>query len=103
MTHPESPNKVSEVEVKVEIMDLKYFYDKKTKKPLEGLEYRLEDSKVTVVVQASDVITSVEAYTQICQESAIRTHDTIDKVLIFLLVNIFNKIFLIKQTTERRQ
>ena len=61
MTHPESPNKVSEVEVEVQIMDLKDVYDKKTKKTLEGFEYRLKDAKVTVVVQASDEVTSVQA------------------------------------------
>ena len=77
MTHPESPNKVSEVEVEVQIMDLKDVYDKKTKKTLEGFEYRLKDAKVTVVVQASDEVTSVQAYTQRCHEAAVRTHDTI--------------------------
>ena len=85
MTHPESPNKVPEVEVEVQILDLKDFYDKKTKKTLEGLEYRLENSKVTVVVQASDEITSIQAYTQRCPEAAIRTHDTIGKLVIILI------------------
>ena len=60
-------------------MGLRDVYDKKTKKTNEGLEYRLENSEVTVVVRASDEITSVRAYTQRCAEAAIRTHDTIGK------------------------
>ena len=69
--------KVPKVEVEVQIIDLKEVYDKKTKKTLEGLEYRLDDSEVTVVVQASETITSVRAFTQRCPEAAMRTHDTI--------------------------
>ena len=60
-------------------MDLKDVYNKKTKKTLEGLQYPLEDSKITVMVQASDEITSVRAYTQRCIEAAIKTHDTIGR------------------------
>ena len=74
-----SPNKIHEVEVEVQIIDLQDVYDKKTKRTPEGLEYRLEDSKVTVVVQASEEITCVRAYTQRCPEAAIRTHDTIGR------------------------
>ena len=73
--------KVPKVEVEVQIMDLKEVYDKKTKKTLEGLEYRLDDSEVTVVVQASETITSVRAFTQRCPEAAMRTHDTIGSYL----------------------
>ena len=73
--------KVPEVEVEVQIIDLKEVYDKKTKKTLEGLEYRLDDSEVTVVVQASETITSVRAFTQRCPEAAMRTHDTIGSYL----------------------
>ena len=73
--------KVAEVEVEVQIIDLKEVYDKKTKKTLEGLEYRLDDSEVTVVVQASETITSVRAFTQRCPEAAMRTHDTIGSYL----------------------
>ena len=73
--------KVPKVEVEVQIIDLKEVYDKKTKKTLEGLEYRLDDSEVTVVVQASETITSVRAFTQRCPEAAMRTHDTIGSYL----------------------
>ena len=75
--------KVPKVEVEVQIIDLKEVYDKKTKKTLEGLEYRLDDSEVTVVVQASETITSVRAFTQRCPEAAMRTHDTIGSYLFF--------------------
>ena len=81
MTNPESSKNVPEVELEVQIVDQKDVYDKKTKKTLEGLEYRLEDSKVTVMVQASDEITSVRAYTRRCPEAAMRTHDTIGRLL----------------------
>ena len=76
MSPPARSNKILEVEVEVQIMGLKDVYDKKTKKTDNGLEYRLENSEVTVVVRASDEITSVRAYTQRCAEAAIRTHDT---------------------------
>jgi len=79
VSSPESSNKVSEVDVEILIMGLKDVYDKKTKKTNEGLEYRLENSEVTVVIRASDEITSVRAYTQRCAEAAIRTHDTIGR------------------------
>lgn len=79
MSSPELSNKVSEVDVEILIMGLKDVYDKKTKKTNEGLEYRLENSEVTVVIRASDEITSVRAYTQRCAEAAIRTHDTIGR------------------------
>ncbi|XP_068741084.1 uncharacterized protein [Montipora capricornis] len=75
-----SPNEVNEVEMEVQILDLKDVYDKKTRRTLQGLEYRLEDSEVTVVLQASDEISSVRAFVQRCPEAAIRTHDTIGPV-----------------------
>ncbi|KAL9987267.1 hypothetical protein ACROYT_G001546 [Oculina patagonica] len=77
MPSRETSNRAPEVEVEIQIIDLKDVYDKKTKKTNNGLEYRLENSEVTVVVRASDEITSVRAYTQRCAEAAIRTHDTI--------------------------
>ncbi|KAL9987265.1 hypothetical protein ACROYT_G001543 [Oculina patagonica] len=80
VSSPETPNKFLEVEVEVQIVGLKDVYDKKTKKTNNGLEYRLENSEVTVAVRASDEITSVRAYTQRCAEAAIRTHDTIGPV-----------------------
>ena len=46
----------------------------------------MEDSKVTVVAQASDEITSIHAYTQRCVEAAIRTHDTVGRIT----YNVFN-------------
>ena len=95
-------NKVPEVEVEVQIMDLKDVYDKKTKKTFEGLKYRLDDSEVTVVLQASETITSVRAYTQRCPEAAMRTNDTIGMLRNFfsllkrdlLTLNFANRILL---------
>ena len=88
MQNPEMSVKFPEVEVEVQIIGLKEVYDKKTRKTNEGLEYRLENSEVTVVIQASDEITSIKAFTQRCAEAAIRTHDTIGRqsVLIFSIV-----------------
>ena len=82
----ESSNKVSEVEVEIQVIDLKDVYNKKTRKTDKGLKYCLEDSEVTVVAQASDEITSIHAYTQRCVEAAIRTHDTVGRIT----YNIFN-------------
>ena len=79
MSSPETLDQVADVDVEVQIMGLKDVYDKKTKKTNDGLEYRLENSEVTVVVRASDEISSVQAYTQRCAEAAIRTHDTIGR------------------------
>lgn len=91
MSSPETSSKISEVDVEVQIMGLKDVYDKKTKKTNEGLEYRLENSEVTVVIRASDEISSVRAYTQRCPEAAIRTHDTIGRwcSLEFLSDNVY--------------
>lgn len=50
MCNPEAPVKIPEVEVEVQIMGLKDVYDKKTRKTNEGLEYRLENSEMTVVI-----------------------------------------------------
>lgn len=93
VSSPEVSNKISEVDVEILIMGLKDVYDKKTKKTNEGLEYRLENSEVTVVIRASDEITSVRAYTRRCAEAAIRTHDTIGRwcslgswVLMFIVI-----------------
>lgn len=80
MSSPDTSNKTSEVDVEILIMGLKDVYDKKTKKTNEGLEYRLENSEVTVVIRASDEIANVRAYTQRCAEAAIRTHDTIGRL-----------------------
>ena len=77
----ECSNGVSDVEIEVQIMGMKDTYNKKTKKTPKGSENRLEDSEVTVVMQASDEITCVRAYIQRCPEAAIRTHDTIGKNL----------------------
>ena len=60
-------------------MDLKDIYDKKTKKGAKGLEYRLENSEVTVAVRASVEIIHIYAYVQRCARAAIRTHDTSGK------------------------
>ena len=76
----ESSSKVSEVEVEIQVIDLKDVYNKKTKKTDKGLKYCLEDSEVTVVAQASDEITSIRVYTQRCVEAAIRTNDTVGRI-----------------------
>ena len=68
-------NKVSEVESVVHIINLKDEYDKKTKKTHLGLDYCLDEAEVTVVVQASDTIIRVRAYTQMCPHAAIQTND----------------------------
>ena len=78
------PKRACEVEVEVQIVGLKDVYDKKTKKTKEGFEYRLDDAEVTVIVQASDEISSIRAYTQRCHEAAMRTHDTIGILCTFL-------------------
>jgi len=85
MYNPDASVRIPEVEVEVQIMGLRDVYDKKTRKTNEGLEYRLENSEVTVVIQASDEISNVQAFTQRCAEAAIRTHDTIGRkgVVIF--------------------
>ena len=72
-------NKDLEVNVEVQIVDLKDVYDKKTKKVAAGLEYRLENPEVTVVVQASVEITNVYVHVQRCARAAIRSHDTSGK------------------------
>ena len=74
--NPEAQNKDLEVNVEVQIIDLKDVYDKKTKKVAAGLEYRLENPEVTVVVRASVEITNVYVHVQRCARAAIRTHDT---------------------------
>ena len=82
ISNQQSSNKISEVEVEIQVIGLKDVYNKKTKKTNKGLKYCLEDSEVTVVAQASDEITSIHAYTQRCLEAAIRTHDTVGRTLL---------------------
>ena len=79
MPRSDTSNTVQEVEVEIQIIDLKDVYDKKSMKTNTGIEYRLDDSEVTVLVRASNEITSVRAYTQRCAEAAIKTHDTVGK------------------------
>ena len=80
-TSTDSSTKIPEVEVEVQIIDLKDAYNKTMKRTRQGLEYPLEDSEVTVVMQASEEITCVRAYIQRCPEAAIKTHDTIGRLL----------------------
>jgi len=75
----ESLNNDLEVNVEVQIIDLKDVYDKKTKKVAAGLEYRLENAVVTAVARASVEITNVYVHVQRCARAAIKTHDTIGK------------------------
>ena len=84
-TH-ESSNDFPEVEIEVQIMGLKAIYNKKTKKTPKGSENRLEDSEVTVVMQASEEITCVRVYIQRCPEAAIKTHDTIGRTYLSSMV-----------------
>ena len=77
--NPEPQNKDLEVNVEVQIIDLKDAYDKKTTKVAAGLEYRLENPVVTVVVRASVEITDVYVHVQRCARAAMRTHDTSGK------------------------
>ena len=77
--NPESLNKDLEVNVEVQIIDLKDVYDKKTKKVAAGLEYRLENPVVTVVARASEEIINVYVHVQRCTRAAIKTHDTSGK------------------------
>ena len=76
---PESQNKDLEVNVEVQIIDLKDVYYKKTKTVASGLEYRLENPEVTVVVRASVEISNVYVHVQRCARAALRTHDTSGK------------------------
>lgn len=85
---------VPDVEVEVQIIDLKDVYNKKTKKTLDGLEYPLEDSIVNVVIEASDEITSVQAYVRRCPDAAIKTHDTIGRTQICSLCACFVTILI---------
>ena len=87
-TSTESSSKIPEVEVEVQIIDLKDAYNKTTKRTRQGLEYPLEDSKVTVVMQASEEITCVRAYIQRCPEAAIKTHDTIGRPFKIYFCNV---------------
>ena len=80
-------NEVPEVETEVLIMDLKEVYDKRTKKTKNGLEYRLEDSEVTIVLRASEQIRHIRVYVQRCAEAAIKTHDTIGELFIHEIEN----------------
>ena len=77
--NPEPQNKDLAVNVEVQIIDLKDVYDKKTKKVAAGLQYRLENPRVTAVLQASLEITNVYVHVQRCARAAIRTHDTSGK------------------------
>ena len=77
--NPEPQNKDLEVNVEVQIIDLKDVYYKKTKTVASGLEYRLENPEVTVVVWASMEITNVYIQVQRCARAALRTHDTSGK------------------------
>lgn len=76
-TNLKSCHQSNEIDVEVQIIGLKDIYNKKTRKTLKGSENRLEDSEVTVVVQATENITCLRAYIQRCPEAAIKTHDTI--------------------------
>ena len=85
--NPEPQNKdLMEVNVEVQIVDLKDVYDKKTKKVAAGLEYRLQNPEVTVVVRASVEITNVCVHVQRCARAAIRTHDTSGKQCVICIM-----------------
>ncbi|KAM7442597.1 hypothetical protein ABFA07_008530 [Porites harrisoni] len=78
----EASNTTPADDIEVQIMDLKECYKKRRgRRTVKGpVEDHLADSKVTVMIQASDEINNVRAFTQRCPDAARRTHDTIGAV-----------------------
>ena len=74
-------------DIEVQIMDLKECYEKRRKRrTVKGpVEDHLADSKVTVMIQASEEISNVRAFTQRCPDAARRTHDTIGRWLLSVI------------------
>ena len=65
------------VDVEVQICNLRDLYDKKTKKTPNGFEYRLENTRVTIIARASVQLQSLQVFVRRCPDAAIKTHDTI--------------------------
>ena len=78
----EASNTTPADDIEVQIMDLKECYKKRRgRRTVKGpVEDHLADSKVTVMIQASDEINNVRAFTQRCPDAARRTHDTIGRL-----------------------
>ena len=83
----EASNTIPEDDIKVQIMDLKECYKKRRgRRTVKGpVEDHLADSKVTVMIQASNEISNLRAFTQRCPDAARRTHDTIGKSLLSVI------------------
>ena len=97
----EASNTTPADDIEVQIMDLKECYKKRRgRRTVKGpVEDHLADSKVTVMIQASDEIYNVRAFTQRCPDAARRTHDTIGRSL--LLVIFFSLLASFKTESER--
>ena len=83
----EASNTTPADDIEVQIMDLKECYKKRRgRRTVKGpVEDHLADSKVTVMIQASDEINNVRAFTQRCPDAARRTHDTIGRSLLLVI------------------
>lgn len=88
-----------EERVQVEIVDLRDVYEKKTKKGPKGLEYRLENSKVTVKVHADLEITKVCAYVKRSARAAMRTHDNRGKLNFMAIMQDFEHLLCLAHST----
>ena len=79
----EASNTIPADDIEVQIMDLKECYKKRRgRRTVKGpVEDHLADSKVTVMIHASEEISNVRAFTQRCPDAARRTHDTIGRSL----------------------
>ena len=88
----EASNTTPADDIEVQIMDLKECYKKKRgRRTVKGpVEDHLADSKVTVMIHASEEISNVRAFTQRCPDAARRTHDTIGRSLQTVLPSVPN-------------
>ena len=80
----EASNTIPADDIEIQILDLKECYKKtRRRQTVEGLvKDHLVDSEVTVMIQASEKISNVRAFTQRCPDAARRTHDTIGRSLL---------------------
>ena len=80
----EASNTIPADDIEIQILDLKECYKKtRRRQTLKGLvKDHLLDSEVTVMIQASEKISNVRAFTQRCPDAARRTHDTIGRSLL---------------------
>ena len=80
----EASNTIPADDIEIQIIDLKECYKKtRRRQSVKGLvKDHLVDSEVTVMIQASEKISNVRAFTQRCPDAARRTHDTIGRSLL---------------------